>query len=70
MSIFDALEERFTPLIVKVRKSGYVPPGITVRSQIGDYIFTADCENMAALNAAREDVNVESVAVSERLMST
>jgi len=52
--------------IVRVRESGYVPAGVTVRARIDDQLFTA---NVAAerLGALRGDAKVVSVEVSRAL---
>ncbi len=47
-------------VIVKVRKPGYVPSGVRVRTRIDDVMFTAEAAE-EALAAAREDPHVESV---------
>jgi hypothetical protein len=64
MTLRDELKGKYTPVIVKSRKSGYVPKGFTVRVRINEFFFTADCESPDALARARKDPDIESIAVT------
>lgn len=52
--------------IIKVNEHGYVPEGVTVRSQIDGTMFTAEF-GAPLLKALDRDSNVKSVAISRRL---
>src|SRR5262249_55306551 len=60
-----------TPLlaIVKVRRDGYVPPGVTVRARLGPTLFTAELP-AATLAPLEADPLVESIAPAQRLKSS
>ena len=60
--------ETLVTAIVKVRKSGYVPPGLTVRSRIDEEIFTAS-GTATAIDAAGRDPEVVDVSPAKRLRS-
>jgi hypothetical protein len=53
-------------VIVKVRRSGYVPHGFTVRAKIDDTLYTAEAAE-PDVAAARDDPQVESVERARRL---
>jgi hypothetical protein len=65
---FDAEEagEGAVQAIIKVNEHGYVPEGVTVRSQIDGTMFTAEF-GAQLLKKLDRDANVKSVAVSRRL---
>lgn len=52
--------------IIKVNERGYVPEGVTVRSQIDGTMFTAEF-GARLLKELDRDSNVKSVAISRRL---
>ncbi len=64
MSLKKEMEGKFTPVIVKVLQSNYIPTGMTIRMRINDLFFTADCVSQEMLNSARSDPLVVSVEVS------
>jgi len=53
-------------VIVKVRKAGYVPKGVTVRARVDDFIFTADT-TADILDKLRGNRLVVSVAQNQKL---
>ena len=59
-------EDEDVTLIVKVHTPNYVPPGFNVRSRIDEQMFTAE-SSRAALAAAQQDPNVESLAPARKL---
>lgn len=65
---FDANDapEGAVQAIIKVNEDGYVPKGVTVRSQIDGTMFTAEF-GARLLKKLDLDANVKSVAVSRRL---
>ena len=65
---FDAggAAEGTVQAIIKVNEGGYVPKGVTVRSQIDGTMFTAEFD-ANLLKTLDRDSNVKSVAVSRRL---
>ncbi len=52
--------------IIKVRREGYVPAGVRVRSRIDGEMFTGEFQ-AGALERIESDENVVSVAPSRRL---
>lgn len=64
---FDAeVDDGAVEAIIKVNETGYVPEGVTVRSQIDGTMFTAEF-GARLLKALDRDSNVKSVAISRRL---
>ncbi len=53
-------------VIVKVRRSGYVPDGFRVRSRVDDLLFTAEAPR-STLRGAEGDPDIESVEYPRRL---
>lgn len=53
-------------VIVKVRKAGYVPPAVTLRARIDEYLFTADVP-ADELRQLERNPQVVSVAANKKL---
>ncbi len=53
-------------VIVKVHRSGYVPPGFTVRTRIDDTLYTAEAAE-PDVASARDDPQVVSVESARRV---
>lgn len=53
-------------VILKVKRSGYVPLGFTVRTRIDDLLFTAS-GSADAIDAARQDASVDSISLATAL---
>ena len=69
----DVPAKQFAPgeqitAIIKVRTAGYVPPGVHVRSRIGDDLITADFP-AALLDKIQADEQVVSVEHNKPLPS-
>jgi hypothetical protein len=62
----DGIADGAVQAIIKVNEDGYVPEGVTVRSQIDRTMFTAEFSTQL-LNKLDRDSNVRSVAVSRNL---
>ena len=54
-------------VIARVRKPGYTPPGLQVRTHIDPHILTAECA-LEALDELQRNPEVESVEVAETLL--
>jgi hypothetical protein len=52
--------------IVKVRKAGYVPPAVTLRTRIDEHLFTADVP-ASELPKLERNPQVVSVATNKKL---
>jgi hypothetical protein len=52
--------------IVKVKEPGYVPPGVTVRAQIGTQMMTGELPT-DILDRLEADPKVEAVSIGRRL---
>lgn len=53
-------------VIVKVRKADYVPPAVTLRARIDEYLFTADVQ-ADELPLVERDPQVVSLAANKKL---
>jgi hypothetical protein len=53
-------------LIVKSRKSNYVPPGVAVRARIDPYLFTGEAP-ASVLSQLEQDPEVVSVSLGKKL---
>lgn len=62
----DIDADALLPLIVKVSRSGYVPPGVTVRAQISPNMFTC-LVPQHILIALENDKDVQSMSISRPL---